>query len=265
LRRVNELRSPLDSFRRKDPPSPLPSKAVDMPPKSTAALNTPQAAERTARRGSESEGSDYGETPVKSNGSPRIAPPPSAYDRHGGSGLNSSLRSHTRGDSSESAQSAYSSKSAAALRAAIQRSSSQADTDRLTTSKSNSIGRERSFSPEAKRKDFDDSASMRSRRSDRSPDAGVKPTQTRQSPARERSATRDRERERAPRKPKICVRCEKKIDDGKWVSVDGGGVLCEKCWKNMYLPKVRDQGLGFSSLSFADIRNFTVSKMQPAH
>lgn len=59
----------------------------------------------------------------------------------------------------------------------------------------------------------------------------------RQSPARDRSATR--ERERAPRKPKVCVRCEKKIDDGKWVSVDGGGVLCEKCWKNMYLPKCR--------------------------
>lgn len=41
------------------------------------------------------------------------------------------------------------------------------------------------------------------------------------------------------RKTKVCIRCEKKIDDGKWVQVDGGGVLCEKCWKNMYLPKCR--------------------------
>ncbi|KAF8212089.1 hypothetical protein K438DRAFT_1226604 [Mycena galopus ATCC 62051] len=80
---------------------------------------------------------------------------------------------------------------------------------------------------------------MRSRRSDRSPDSrrAGGATQTRLSPAREPSATRDQTR--APRKPKICVRCEKKIDDGKWVAVDGGGVLCEKCWKNMYLPKCR--------------------------
>ncbi|KAJ7632754.1 hypothetical protein FB45DRAFT_744696, partial [Roridomyces roridus] len=40
-------------------------------------------------------------------------------------------------------------------------------------------------------------------------------------------------------KTKVCVRCEKKIDDGKWVQMDGGRVLCETCWKNMYLPKCR--------------------------
>ncbi|KAJ7219414.1 hypothetical protein GGX14DRAFT_356013 [Mycena pura] len=45
--------------------------------------------------------------------------------------------------------------------------------------------------------------------------------------------------DRVVRKTKVCIRCEKKIDDGKWVQVDGGGVLCEKCWKNMYLPKCR--------------------------
>lgn len=38
---------------------------------------------------------------------------------------------------------------------------------------------------------------------------------------------------------RTCLRCSKTIDNGRWVSVDGGGVLCEKCWKNMYLPKVR--------------------------
>lgn len=41
------------------------------------------------------------------------------------------------------------------------------------------------------------------------------------------------------RKPRICLRCEKKIEDGRWVKVDTGGALCERCWKNMYLPKVR--------------------------
>ena len=40
------------------------------------------------------------------------------------------------------------------------------------------------------------------------------------------------------RKAKVCLKCLKVIDNERWVSVDGGGVLCEKCWKNMYLPKV---------------------------
>ena len=40
------------------------------------------------------------------------------------------------------------------------------------------------------------------------------------------------------RKAKVCLKCLKVIDNQRWVSVDGGGVLCEKCWKNMYLPKV---------------------------
>ncbi|KAF8969693.1 hypothetical protein BDZ97DRAFT_1794695 [Flammula alnicola] len=42
-----------------------------------------------------------------------------------------------------------------------------------------------------------------------------------------------------PRRPRTCLRCSKVIEDGRWVSVDGGGVLCERCWKNMYLPKCR--------------------------
>ncbi|KAF8912074.1 hypothetical protein CPB84DRAFT_1901841, partial [Gymnopilus junonius] len=41
------------------------------------------------------------------------------------------------------------------------------------------------------------------------------------------------------RRPKTCLRCQKVIEDGRWVSVDNGGVLCEKCWKGMYLPKCR--------------------------
>lgn len=39
---------------------------------------------------------------------------------------------------------------------------------------------------------------------------------------------------------RVCLRCEKKIEDGKWVKAENGGagILCVKCWKNMYLPKV---------------------------
>ena len=44
-------------------------------------------------------------------------------------------------------------------------------------------------------------------------------------------------KERA-RKAKVCLKCRKVVDNGRWVLVDGGGVLCERCWKNMYLPKV---------------------------
>ena len=40
------------------------------------------------------------------------------------------------------------------------------------------------------------------------------------------------------RKAKVCLKCQKVIASERWVSVDGGGVLCERCWKNMYLPKV---------------------------
>lgn len=49
-----------------------------------------------------------------------------------------------------------------------------------------------------------------------------------------------RVRERGKRKKdRICAKCDQKIDDGRWIQMDGGNVLCERCWKNMYLPKVR--------------------------
>jgi hypothetical protein len=40
------------------------------------------------------------------------------------------------------------------------------------------------------------------------------------------------------RKVKQCASCNKTVDDGRWIPMDGGRVLCDKCWKNMYLPKV---------------------------
>ncbi|KAI0797646.1 hypothetical protein C8Q75DRAFT_801579 [Abortiporus biennis] len=41
------------------------------------------------------------------------------------------------------------------------------------------------------------------------------------------------------RRAKFCAKCDKKIDDGRWIAMEGGSVLCDKCWKNMYLPKCR--------------------------
>ncbi|KAJ3492091.1 hypothetical protein NLI96_g217 [Meripilus lineatus] len=38
-------------------------------------------------------------------------------------------------------------------------------------------------------------------------------------------------------KVRVCAKCEKQIDDGRWIQMEGGNVLCDKCWKNMYLPK----------------------------
>lgn len=48
------------------------------------------------------------------------------------------------------------------------------------------------------------------------------------------------EKSAKPKKIRICRKCDKHIDDGRWIAIDGGsgGVLCEACWKNMYLPKV---------------------------
>ncbi|KAH9857168.1 hypothetical protein C2E23DRAFT_720561 [Lenzites betulinus] len=43
---------------------------------------------------------------------------------------------------------------------------------------------------------------------------------------------------RRPRR-RVCLRCEKHIEDGRWIQVEGANVLCDKCWKNMYLPKCR--------------------------
>ena len=65
------------------------------------------------------------------------------------------------------------------------------------------------------------------------------------------------------RKAKVCLKCLKMIDNERWVSVDGGGVLCERCWKNMYLPKVSFFGLTYM---LADLNVcFEVSSLQSVH
>ncbi|KIL00904.1 hypothetical protein PAXRUDRAFT_128696 [Paxillus rubicundulus Ve08.2h10] len=50
---------------------------------------------------------------------------------------------------------------------------------------------------------------------------------------------RIRNRGSEKRKVRVCARCDSKIGDGRWIRMDGGNVLCERCWKNMYLPKCR--------------------------
>lgn len=66
---------------------------------------------------------------------------------------------------------------------------------------------------------------------------------------KEKEQERGKEKEKEKRKYRVCLRCAKNIEDGRWVSSDGGGILCEKCWKNMYLPKV----CGPFPCSFEDI------------
>ncbi|KAJ7449947.1 hypothetical protein FB451DRAFT_745033 [Mycena latifolia] len=305
LRRVNETRSGLGSYKAKNPPPPLPLTSSSLesskssilrsnPPNPTSSTRgAPAANERSraplkhseskASLSSESGGSDYGgAASLKRSNSAVIAQafglsqtPPSAYRRLGGPGLTPSSRSgHSRGSSSGSAQSAYSSRSAVAARDATpsggasgsrkgrlerQMDGMAEDAERPSLSKSKSTGKQRTFSPAGRKDltlDLDDNIGVTSRSNNvqgpPSPETRTAklPTRSRRtSPERptrsrgtspERSITRDDpKRERSARKPKICLRCETKIDDGRWVQVDGGGVLCEKCWKNMYLPKCR--------------------------
>jgi hypothetical protein len=56
-----------------------------------------------------------------------------------------------------------------------------------------------------------------------------------------------REKKERIRKLRVCVKCDGRIEDGRWIQVDGGAVLCEHCWKNMYLPKV-SPSVGYSDI-----------------
>lgn len=50
---------------------------------------------------------------------------------------------------------------------------------------------------------------------------------------------------------RTCAKCEKRIDDGRWVKIDDGNggntVLCEQDWKMLYLPKCRQCGLAIET------------------
>ena len=61
-----------------------------------------------------------------------------------------------------------------------------------------------------------------------------------------------------------CMRCSKDIEDNRWIQVENGkGVLCGGCWKNMYLPKVREYRL-VVLMSWLTIQS-EVSAVQPTH
>lgn len=64
------------------------------------------------------------------------------------------------------------------------------------------------------------------------------PTRSRTTPALSSKSTAHGADAEASRRPKQCTRCSKTIDDGRWIKAEGAGVLCERCWKTMYLPKV---------------------------
>lgn len=139
-----------------------------------------------------------------------------------------------------------------AMETLLEDGGSDRDRDRPGLPKSKSTGHERSFGSSAgsaegmgiegveksERGDTGDTGSAVGRsntvQGPYSPESrAVKlPTRSRTSPT---AAIGER---KVVKKSKVCVRCEKRIEDGRWVKVDGGGILCERCWKNMYLPKV---------------------------
>ncbi|KAI0748530.1 hypothetical protein C8Q80DRAFT_1318725 [Daedaleopsis nitida] len=64
------------------------------------------------------------------------------------------------------------------------------------------------------------------------------PTRSHTSPTLPSAGGERRSAQRRPR-PRECLRCEKPVEDGRWIQVESGNVLCDSCWKNMYLPKCR--------------------------
>ena len=65
------------------------------------------------------------------------------------------------------------------------------------------------------------------------------PTRSRTAPALSASKADPADSLAKRNRPRQCTRCSKMIDDGRWVRAEGAGVLCERCWKTMYLPKVK--------------------------
>jgi len=54
-----------------------------------------------------------------------------------------------------------------------------------------------------------------------------------------RHAPAGKRRTEKEKKVRACLKCDKVIEDGRWIQMEGGGVMCDRCWKNMYLPKCR--------------------------
>ena len=52
-----------------------------------------------------------------------------------------------------------------------------------------------------------------------------------------RTRTNGSSSEKRPKKPKVCMKCTEAISNGRYIQVEDN-ILCERCWKHMYLPKV---------------------------
>lgn len=195
---------------------------------------------------------------------------PSAYGRLGGPGAAMGGRSarSTSGSSSSGSRSAYSRGSNSAMKTGPGRMEREMETlleDATAAapteegragaglSKSNSTGKQqRSVGAESGSETGSRSAGVKTaggvgtkaHRSNTVQAPYSPETKTVKLPARartssERNVENGKEKKERVRKVRACMKCAKKIDDGRWVQTDGAGVLCEKCWKNMYLPKVR--------------------------
>ena len=186
--------------------------------------------------------------------------PPSEYARLGGPGSTMGGRvARTTSGSSSSGRSAYSHGTSSSMligegksgrMESFSASSPSEPSDELPRglSKSKSTGRQKTFATDKSNDDGSKSASLKSLIS--SPPIAhrsntVQVAYTTEKPklvARARTSTEKqtevRETKERIRKLRVCVKCDKRIEDGRWIQVDGGGVLCEHCWKNMYLPKV---------------------------
>jgi len=190
--------------------------------------------------------------------------PPSGYGRLGGPGSTMGGRvGRSTSGSSSSGRSAYSHSSM--LTGGAKSSKMERDMQTLLKdamadappadeyphglSKSKSTSRQKSFATEnadntslksANTKEVPTVPSSMARRSNtvQVPPATEKPKLV----ARARTSTEKQDavgqKKERIRKLRLCVKCDKKIEDGRWIQVDGGGVLCEQCWKNLYLPKV---------------------------
>ncbi|KAF9469324.1 hypothetical protein BDZ94DRAFT_1303813 [Collybia nuda] len=190
---------------------------------------------------------------------------PSAYGRLGGPGVAMGGRGgRSASGSSSGGRSAYSRGSNSAVKTGQGKMEKEMETlledvnagvlaeeRKGSLSKSNSTGKKRSFGAESAVDNDARSAGVKTaglvgakaHRSNTVPGPYSPEAKTVKLPARartssERNTEPGREKERV-RKVRVCLKCEKKIEDGRWVKTDGAGVLCEKCWKNMYLPKCR--------------------------
>jgi hypothetical protein len=189
--------------------------------------------------------------------------PPSEYARLGGPGstMGGRVARSTSGSSSGSGsgRSAYSHRTNSSIMTSGAKSGKMeeeippvplVDEHPWGLSKSKSTGRQKSFPKESADDTGPKSTSAKGASAasalapNRSNTVQVPPTSDKPKlVARARTSTQKqtetvREKKERIRQLRVCLKCDKNIEDGRWIQVDDGAVLCDFCWKNMYLPKV---------------------------